>query len=284
MWPEIFFENSIVSDSHYLHGTAPDEQARLAIMNRLLNEAALREMKLAGGERVLDVGSGLGQLTRAMARQAGQPAVGIERSAAQLAEARWLAAAANETNLADFRPGDATNFPLRDDEWGTFDLAHTRFLLEHVPRPLDVVRQMARAVRPGGRIILQDDSHDILRLAPEPLGVMALWQAYIRSYDRAGNDPLVGHRLVSLLHEAGCTPDRITWVFFGACAGQGDVFRAYVENLTGILLGVRQFLLDEALSDAESFDGAMEALREWGARPDAAFWYAVSWAEGRRPE
>ena len=82
-----------MSESHYLHGTAPDEQARLGIMNRLLNEAALREMKLAGGERVLDVGSGLGQLTRAMARQAGKPAVGIERSADQLAEARRLAAA-----------------------------------------------------------------------------------------------------------------------------------------------------------------------------------------------
>ena len=36
------------------------------------------------------------------------------------------------------------------DEWGTFDLVHARFLLEHVSDPLAVVRSMARAVRPGG--------------------------------------------------------------------------------------------------------------------------------------
>src|SRR5262249_53629159 len=173
---------------------------------------------------------------------------------------------------------------LRDDEWGTFDVAHTRFLLEHVPRPLDVVRTMAMALRPGGRIIVQDDSHDILRLTPEPPGAIPLWQAYIRSHDRAGNDPLIGHRLVSLLNDAGCVPVRNTWLFFGACAGQADLFRAYVENLAGILRGVRQFLLDEALTDAGSFDQALESFARWGERPDAAIWYAVSWAEGRRPE
>jgi SAM-dependent methyltransferase len=273
-----------VSESLYLHGTEPGEQARLSILNDLLNDAALRELRLAGGERILDIGSGLGQLTRAMARQAGVRAVGVERSTEQLAEARRQAERAGEAELVDFRAGDALALPLRDDEWGTFDVAHTRFLLEHVPRPLEVVRAMAKAVRPGGRIILQDDSHDILRLVPEPPGVMALWQAYIRSYDRAGNDPLVGHRLVLLLHQAGCVPVRNTWLFFGACAGQAELFRAYVENLAVILIGVREFLIVESLIDAPSFDAAIESLRRWGELPDAAFWYAVSWAEGRRPE
>lgn len=272
-----------MTDSLYLHGTDPNEQRRLSILNGLLNDAALREMKLASGEKILDVGSGLGQLTRAMARQPGCRVVGIERSAAQLAEAKRQAELAGEASLVDFREGDATALPLRADEWGSFDIAHTRFLLEHVPRPLDVVRAMSKAARPGGRVILQDDGHDILRLVPEPPGVLALWQAYIRSYDRAGNDPLVGHRLVSLLHEAGCVPVRNTWLFFGACAGQADLFRAYVENLAGILRGVRDFLLEQSLTDARSFDAALESLRRWGELPEAAFWYAVSWAEGRRP-
>ena len=33
---------------------------------------------------------------------------------------------------------------------------------------------------------------------------------------------------------------------------------------------------------AAAFDAALDALRSWGRRPDAAMWYAVSWAEGRR--
>jgi len=271
-----------MADSHYLHGTEPFEQERLARLNDLLNAACLAELRLRGGERILDIGSGLGQLTRGMARIAGQVAVGIERSAEQIAQACRYAQVAGEDGLVDFRQGDALNFPLRAGEWGTFDLVHTRFVLEHVREPLAVVRQMVRAARPGGRIVLQDDSHDVMRLTPEPSGFSALWNAYIRSYDRVGNDPLIGHRLVALLHEAGAKPTRNTWLFFGSCAGQTD-FRAYVENLIIILQGVRQTLLDMSLTDATVFDETIAAVRRWMQRPDAAFWYAISWAEGVRP-
>ena len=40
--------------SHYVHGTSPEEQRRLSHLNRLLNAGSVKEMALAGGERVLD--------------------------------------------------------------------------------------------------------------------------------------------------------------------------------------------------------------------------------------
>ncbi|HEX3146883.1 MAG TPA: methyltransferase domain-containing protein [Gemmataceae bacterium] len=268
-------------ESLYLHGTDRDEQARLSRLNELINERSLREMGLRSGERVLDVGSGLGQLTRAIARVVGAGlVVGVERSAEQLAEARRLAAAAGEAAV-DFRQGDAARPPLGEKEWGTFDVAHARFVIEHVPDPLAVVRGMARALRPGGRLILEDDGHDIMRLWPEPAGFDRIWRAYMRTYDRAGNDPLVGHRLVALLHEAGVAPLRNTWLFFGACAGQADL-RAYTENLARILEGVRERILELGDMDAAGFEAILKSLREWASRPDAALWYATSWAEGRR--
>jgi SAM-dependent methyltransferase len=275
-----------VKPSHYLHGTAPEEQARLGRLNDLINAAALREIALKKGDRVLDVGSGLGQMTRAMARGSGAGAfvVGVERSADQLELAATLAAEAGEEGLVEFRRGEATELPLSDDEWGTFDVAHARFLLEHLPNPLTAVRAMARAVRPGGRVILQDDPHDLLRLTPEPPGFGSLWQAYIRSFDRAGNDPYIGHRLVSLLWQAGCMPVRNTWCFFGSCAGEKDAFSAYVENLIGVLTGVKDFLAQQSLFDDEAFEAAIVAIRDWSRRPDAAIWYAIAWAEGRRPD
>ena len=69
-------------EPRYLHGTAPSEQDRLSLLNDILNEASFRQLGLRGGERVLDVGCGLAQLTRAMARVAlpGGKVLGIERS------------------------------------------------------------------------------------------------------------------------------------------------------------------------------------------------------------
>lgn len=267
--------------SEYIHGTDPEEQARLSLLNDLLNVGSLRELNLQGGERILDVGSGLGQLSRAMARAAGVRVVGIERSAEQIAEAERQAAVAGESALVEFRQGEASHFPLRDDEWGMFDVAHTRFLLEHLREPLPVVQAMVRAVRPGGRIVLEDDDHDLLRLWPEPLGFDELWQAYQQSYEHLGNDPVIGRRLVSLLVEAGAASVRNTFIFFGSCTGEPH-FPLYVENLIGVINGARGTVIEAGLLDAARFDAAIAALHEWSQGATATIWYAMSWAEGRR--
>src|SRR5947209_354953 len=109
--------------SRYVHGTQPQEQSRLSRLNELLNQASLRELSLSGGERILDVGCGLAQLTRAMARAAGAGGytLGIERSPDQLAEARRQAAAAGEQDLIELRRAEAPALPLDDAEWSTFD-------------------------------------------------------------------------------------------------------------------------------------------------------------------
>jgi len=269
----------VATKGGYIHGTDPLERERLATLNDLLNERCLEELALRGGERILDVGAGLGQLSRAMARAAGTRVVAVEASAEQMEAARALARVDEEELLLDLRAGDAGALPLADGEWGTFDLAHARFLLEHVQDPLRVVRGMARAVRPGGRVVLADDDHDLLRLHPEPPGVRAVWDAFVRSYDRNGNDPFVGRRLPSLLHQAGLSPRRITWVFFGACAGD-PVFPAYVANLAQNLRGASDRIAETGAADAAAVEDAARALFAWSARPDAAIWYAMAWAEG----
>ncbi|HEX5132651.1 MAG TPA: methyltransferase domain-containing protein, partial [Candidatus Krumholzibacteria bacterium] len=150
----------------YIHGTGREEQQRLSRLNQLINASSLSRLRIQPGERVLDVGSGIGQMARAMAAAAGTAGVvvGVERSAAQIVEGRRQAGAAIAG--LDIREGDALALPLRDDEWGSFGVAHTRFLLEHVREPDRVVAGMVRALRPGGRIVLEDDDHDVLRLHP----------------------------------------------------------------------------------------------------------------------
>lgn len=272
-------------ESTYIHGTSPEEQRRLSLMNDvLLNPASLRELALRGDERIIDFGSGLGQFTRAMARAVPRGSVtGIERDKAQIESARRLAAAEGEADLVNFSNGDVLNLDLPQGEWGSFDVAHARFVLEHVPDPLRVVENMLRALRPGGRVVLADDDHDVMRLWPEPPGFTDLWRAYMRTYDRIGNDPYVGRRLVSLIHQAGGQPVRNTWIFFGGCAGM-PIFDVLTANMIGIVQTARQTILAQHLSDQKTFDTAIENYREWARRPDAAIWFGMSWAEGMAME
>jgi SAM-dependent methyltransferase len=270
------------TSSEYLHGTHPEEQERLSLLNELLNAGSLRELDLRGAERVLDVGCGLGQFAREMANCTGIAVIGVERSAEQIAAGIRLGIEKGGASLVEFRQGDAAHLPLNDDEWGRFDVAHTRFLLEHLREPLPVVQAMVRAVRKGGRIVLEDDDHDLFRLWPEPPGFRALWQAYLKSYVCLGNDPNIGRRLVALLVEAGAKPVRNSFVFFGSCAGHWR-FPHYVENLIGVIQTARTTVIEAGLLDATQFDAEITALYEWSKHPAATIWYAMSYAEGQRP-
>ena len=266
--------------SHYVHGTDPEEQRRLSQLNELLNDGSLRELALRGGERILDLGCGTGQLTRRMAAAVGANGrvVGIDRSPEQLDQARRVSVDAEHV---EYRVGDVTALELAEGEWASFDVAHTRFVLEHLPDPLSVVRAMVRAVKPGGRIVLEDEDHAIMRLWPEPEGFMKVWGAYIESYRRAANDPQIGLRLIELLRQAGAEPRRNACVWFGCAAGD-PMFQTWVENLLGVLHGARADILRTNLVNDAELDAAVEAVRAWGWRDDAASWYFMAFAEGRR--
>ena len=269
--------------SDYIHGTEPEEQARLSKLNDLINIRCMNLLDIKEGDQILDVGSGLGQLTLLMAEKAGPlgKCLGIERDKNQLKTAlqhlkekgvRW----------AEFRQGNAESLELDQEEWGNFDLAHARFVLEHVRQPESIIEGMAKAVRPGGRVVVADDDHEHLRLYPSPAGFSTLWEAYIRSYDRLGNDPYVGRRLVSLLYQNGLRNIRNNVVFFGD-SGESPTFPAYITNLVGILEGARGLMERHTLIDTHTFDEAIQNLWTWSQRSDAALWYTINWVEGIKP-
>jgi ubiquinone/menaquinone biosynthesis C-methylase UbiE len=270
--------------SSYIHGSNPEEQKRLSLLNELINERCIQLLGLEGDEKIIDMGSGLGQFTLAMARKIGAKGkcLGIERDSHQLETANNNLAKQGDISWVEFRQGDAENMPLKKEEWNSFDVGHARYILEHLSKPETALKELVKAVRPGGRVVIEDDDHVGLLLYPEPAGFSSLWTAYMRSYDRLGNDPYIGRRLVSMMYDTGLREIRNDVVFFGDCAGSAT-FKGYVANLVGVIETARNVMTEGNLISKKVMDESMKNLREWADLPYAALWYQIYWAVGFKP-
>jgi len=114
--------------------------------------------------RVLDVATGTGDLAIAIARACPRATVvGLDPSSRMLAIAERKLARRGLDRQITLTVGDAQALPYRD---GEFDAATIAFGIRNVPDRLLGLRELARVVRPGGRVA-------ILELGEPRSGVLA---------------------------------------------------------------------------------------------------------------
>ena len=108
---------------------------------------------------VLEVGCGQGELARRVGDEPGVRMVAVDQSARMVELARRLG--------VDARVADAQALPFGD---GEFDCALAHFVLFHLP-DLDLgLAELARVLRPGGRLVATTNGHDHLREVWELVG------------------------------------------------------------------------------------------------------------------
>jgi demethylmenaquinone methyltransferase/2-methoxy-6-polyprenyl-1,4-benzoquinol methylase len=152
--------------------------------------ALVRAVDPQGGERVLDVATGTGMVAVALARRSACEVVALDQSEAMLAAAR--ARVARDPQLAaqiSLVQGEAERLPFDDAD---FDALTFTYLLRYVDDRAATMRELARVVKPGGRIGMVEfgvPSSDMLR---------TLW----RVHTRVGM-PLLGRLVSSAWLEVG---------------------------------------------------------------------------------
>jgi len=188
----------------YALGSTDTEHERLIRQAGYLNpltERLFREAGIGPAQRVLDIGSGVGDVAMLAARLVGPSGevVGIERDSRSIARARTRVSEAGLRNVS-FMECDVSQPP----RGRLFDAAVGRFILQFVSDPAAVLRRISEMVRPGGVLVFQEVSYaPLLALSSH----LPLWSACVavarETVQRSGANPEMGVALFRNFQEVG---------------------------------------------------------------------------------
>jgi len=119
---------------------------------------------VSAGKRVLDVAAGLGTSALRIATVTEASVHGVDLSVALVAAATERARSSGLADRVTFGVGDAEHLPIDDH---SVDAVICECALCTFPAKVDAVREMARVVRPGGRVGIADVLMDRSRLPAE---------------------------------------------------------------------------------------------------------------------
>jgi len=197
-------ETTTNSDSDYALGYTNSEHEwliRQAARIAPYTERLFREAGIGPGQRVLDLGSGVGDVSILLARIVGQSGevVGIERDPVSIERASARVAAVGLRNVR-FIKSDVKEI-VSDTP---FDAAVGRFILMFLPDPTSVLRSLNQLVRPGGVLAFQEPSWiPLLAIGAR----FPLWSVLLSSihetFLRSGVNPEMGPDLYRVFQAVG---------------------------------------------------------------------------------
>ncbi|MFF0455304.1 class I SAM-dependent methyltransferase [Nocardia africana] len=197
---------------------------RYDAVNSGINEPLLAAATIGPGDRVLDIGCGNGQLTRAAARRAAS-ATGVDLSGPMLARARLLAESEGVNNVS-FEQGDAQVFGFAP---GSYDVAISRFGIMFFADPVAAFTNIARALGPGGRLAVAVPAMADSEIA----GVFAAAAAHLPGFE-------VGHGF-SAFADPAATADLLGAAGFAGVENElvvtDSVWGADVDDATEFVVG-----------------------------------------------
>jgi SAM-dependent methyltransferase len=221
--------------------------------------ALLDRAGVGAGMRCLDVGCGGGEVSLKIAEmvQPGGSVVGIDMDEVKLALGRAEAGARGIVN-AEFRSGNANAW----EERGAYDVVFTRFLLQHLRDPTDLLRRMWAAVRPGGRLVVEDADHEGWCSDPSNAAFEFQVRMLREVIEAGGGDPAVGRKLLRLFRDAGIPAPELSVVQPIRRGGPA----AAMPVLT--LRATRDSILAGGLATAEEVDAALADLAAFTEDPN----------------
>jgi SAM-dependent methyltransferase len=108
---------------------------------------------LQAGEKVLDIGSGVGGPARTLAGEFGCEVVGLDLVEEYCRTADMLTARVGLSDRVTFRQGNVLDMPFDD---GSFDVVWSQHMTMNIENKMQLFREVRRVLRPGGRFVIYE--------------------------------------------------------------------------------------------------------------------------------
>jgi 2-polyprenyl-3-methyl-5-hydroxy-6-metoxy-1,4-benzoquinol methylase len=226
----------------YALGHAEQELRRLATQARLIDPFTRHFLIMAGighGMRVLDVGSGAGDVAMLAANLVGSAGeiVGCDPAAAAVDTARARVLAKSLSNVS-FREGDPADMEFEKP----FDAIMGRYVLQFMPDPVVALRKLVRHLRPGGIVVFHELDWDGARSSPPVPTYDRCCRWVAQTLEQSGAETHMAVKLHSVFVAAELPPPTMQLrAVIGAGAGRLEAVRL-VTDLFETLLPAMQRL------------------------------------------
>jgi ubiquinone/menaquinone biosynthesis C-methylase UbiE len=269
-------------EAFYVLGRSAEEVDRLqsqAAFLRPFTERLFRDAGITRGMKVLDLGSGAGDVALLAARLVGPEGtvLGVDTSPAILEIARARARDAQHLNVS-FEAGDIRTLSLARD----FDAVVGRYVLMFTPDPAPTMREIVDHLRPGGIAAFQEPDFTQGPYAAPPSAILDQIGHWItEAFRNSGADTEMGIKLRNLYLRAGLSDlhleaDRLI--------GGGPDWGGY-NHLAGLVKSVLPFLETSGITTANEVqpDTLEERLRQdIVSRDGVVVWLTIVRLWGRK--
>lgn len=271
------------SDSTYVLGHADVEVQRLLLQGRLYDDYTEHALRLAGlrpGMRVLDIGSGPGDVSFIAARLVGPTGtvLGVDAAPAMVELARARAA---EKGLSTVHFTQSAVDSITLDE--PVDAVVGRLILMHLPDPAATLRHLVSFVRPGGVVAFSENDITAAHGVPDTPLFRRVTGGIVRAFEAMGLSPRFGTTLHTVFADAGLGAPRLTLGTPIGTAADTDIL-AYLAEVWRLVSPIAEqggFAIDE-LAD---IDGFVPRFREQALAVNALIAMPpiiTAWAEVRK--
>lgn len=216
----------------YLHGHS-DAVMKSHTWRTVENSAPHLAPRLEPGQRLLDVGCGPGTITVDLARRlAPGDVVGVDAAPDVIERAAVLLDQPGAPPNCRFAVDDVYELDAPDD---SFDIVHAHQVLQHLTDPVAALREMRRALRPGGVLAVRDADYGGMTWAPDNPAIDR-WMALYHDLAAAqGSEPDAGRHLLAWVQVAGYVDIEVSvdvWTFAdpSSRAWWGDLWADRVEH------------------------------------------------------